>query len=87
MTLDPGTIATAVGSGLILWFLKDNTTSNRALREEVIILKTQLEFIKAAVQIVPPLRDNVDKLAKDLNEYFNLVKKIQTKLNIKEFDL
>lgn len=86
MTIDTQTAATTIVGALILWYLKDNTETGRKLREEVVILKTQLEFIKAAVQLVPTLKENTDKFKSDLNEYFTRLKKIERKIGFDEKD-
>lgn len=80
MTIDtPAVVSTIIGA-LILWFLKDNAETSRKLREEVVILKTQLEFIKAAINAVPVLEKQGAKHEKDLENYFDRLKKLEKQI-------
>lgn len=93
MTVDSNTLFTVVVGffttvfgALLLWFLKDNTDSSRKLREEVIVLKTQLEPIKEAVRQMPVVLDLAGKTQKDLQVYFGRLKKIEKKIGIDSID-
>lgn len=93
LTIDLGTIITSLLGALILWFLKENTSEKKELkqasqnlREEVLILKTQIEPIKNAIHQVPVISATQEKMKKDLDEYFKEIKKIRSVLGDKGID-
>lgn len=94
LTIDLNSIVTLLIGSLVLWYLKENTSekkelkeSNQKLREDVLILKTQLEPIKNALYEVPIIKAANDKLKNDLDNYFSEVKKIKGILSGKGIDL
>jgi hypothetical protein len=73
MTLDTSMIVQTVIGSLVLFFLKDNTSSARQLREEVIILKTQVTFINETMKEAR----NIPKMQKDIVRAFERIRRIE----------
>lgn len=94
VSLDLGNIITGLIGALLIYFVKENTSEKKEtkaavqlLREQVLVLQTQLEPIKNAVNITPVLVKSQEKLEEDLQEYFSEVKKIKGLLSDKGFAL
>lgn len=93
LTIDLSTIVTSLLGAAILWFLKENTSekkelrqASQSLREEVLILKTEIIPIKNAIHEVPIVSATQKKMQQDLNEYFTELKKIKSVLGDKGID-
>lgn len=83
MTISTTNIFETVLGALIIYFLTDNTKSNRALREEVIVLKTQVTFITKALEKA----ETVPKLSDDIMKAFKRLEIVEKRFNIKEGEL
>lgn len=92
ISLDTNSIITTLIGALLIYFVKENTSEKKEtkaavqlLREQVLVLQTQLEPIKNAVNITPVLVKSQEKLEEDLQEYFKDLKKVKGILAEKGF--
>lgn len=92
--IDLSSVITTLIGAILVYFVKENTSEKKEakkaiqdLREEVIILKTQIEPIKNMVYKTPILEASQDKMQKDLQQYYSELKKVKGLLSDKGFEL
>lgn len=91
--VDLGAIMTTLVGAIVAYFVKENTSEKKelknsiqTLREQVLVLQTQIKPLENAVNKTPILEKSQEKMQKDLNIYFRGLKRINEKLGIKEID-